>query len=240
MYTLGARPSRDVCPGACPMPRPIPVPLRLALWRRHLDGQDGPSIAQALGLAPRTVRRLIHRLRQEGQPAVIPRYDRCGAATPKCPDSVVQTALALRREHPSWGAGLIRVMLRRRLPSGSPPAERTLQRWFVRAGLAAARAGRRPASGSRRAERPHEVWQMDAAEEVPLADGRRVSWLRIVDECSGAVLWTVVFPPGALERGPAGGGPGAVAADLHALGSARALPGGQRRAVGLGGRPAHR
>ena len=221
------------------MPRPVPVPLRLALWRRHLDGQDGPTIARALGLAPLTVRRLIHRLRQEGQPAVIPRYDRGGAATPKCPESVVQTALALRREHPSWGAGLIRVMLRRQLPADSPPAERTLQRWFVRAGLAPTPAGRRPVSESRRAERPHDVWQMDAAEEVPLADGRRVSWLRIVDECSGAVLWTVVFPPGTLERGPAGRGPGSVAAGLHPLGSARAVPGGQWRAVGLGRRPAH-
>jgi hypothetical protein len=36
---------------------------------------------------------------------------------------------------------------------------------------------------------------VDAAEQVPLRSGRRVCWLRIVDECSGAVLETVVFPP---------------------------------------------
>ena len=58
----------------------------------------------------------------------------------------MQAALALRREHPIWGAGLIRVMLRRQLPQDAPPAERTLQRWFVRAGLAPAPAGRRPAA----------------------------------------------------------------------------------------------
>ena len=53
---------------------------------------------------------------------------------------------------------------------------------------------------------------MDAAEQVPLQTGQRVSWLRIADECSGGVLWTDVFPPRPLERGPAAGGPGAVAA----------------------------
>jgi hypothetical protein len=42
---------------------------------------------------------------------------------------------------------------------------------------------------------------MDAADQVALQNGRQVSWLRIADECSGAVLQTTVFPPGALARG---------------------------------------
>ena len=222
------------------MPGPLPVPVRQALWRRYQDGQDGPTIARALGLCPRTVRQLIRRFRQEGQAAVVPCYGRCGAGTPRQPESVVRAAVALRREHPSWGAGLIRVMLRRRLPQDPPPAERTLQRWFVRAGLAPAPAGRRPAPAPRRAERPHEVWQVDAAERVLLSTGRRVCWLRVADECSGAVLWTAVFPPMPLGRGPGGGHPGAVAAGVRPLGAARAGPGRQRCAVGLVGRPAHR
>jgi hypothetical protein len=206
------------------MPRPLPVPVRRAIWRRYQDGQDGPTIAQDLGLAPRTVRRLIHRLRQVGTAAVFPDYDHCGTVTPKPPESVVQAALALRREHPLWGAGLIRVILHRQLPQDDPPAERTLQRWFVRAGLNPAPTGRRPATASRRAQRPHQTWQMDAAEKVPLGTGQRVCWLRIVDECSGAVLWTVVFPPMRLGRGPSDGHPGAVAAGVHALGTSRAHP----------------
>src|SRR4051794_7969352 len=144
------------------MPRPLPVPVRQAIWRRYQDGQDGPTIATALGLAPRTVRRLVHRFRQGGQAALIPSYDRCGAVTTKPPESVVQAAVNLRREHPTWGAGLIRVMLRRQLLPDPLPAERTLQRWLLRAGLAPAPAGRRTAAESRRAERPHQVWQMDA------------------------------------------------------------------------------
>ena len=98
------------------MPRPLPVPVRQAIWRRFQDGRAGPAIARALGLDPRTVRRLVRRFRQTGPAALNPSYERCGAATPKPAEAVVQAALGLRREHPTWGAGLIRVMLRRRGP----------------------------------------------------------------------------------------------------------------------------
>jgi hypothetical protein len=215
------------------MPRPLPVPVRQAVWRRSQDGQDGPTIATALGLAPRTVRHLVRRLRQGGLAALFPSYDRCGAATRKPAEPVLQTALGLRREHPTWGAGLIRVMLRRRQPDESPPTERTLQRWFLRAGLAPAPAGRRPAADSRRAERPHQIWQMDAAELVKLRTGQRICWLRIADECSGAVLWTAVVPPGPVDPSPADGGPSPTPLGLRPLGPPRAVPCGQRRAVGL-------
>src|SRR5207249_2129250 len=105
-HTLWASSSSRVLPGERPMPRPIPVPLRQAIWRRSQDGQDGPTIAQALGLASRTVRHLLDRFRRGGPAALSPSYDRCGAATPKPAESLVQAALSLRREHPSWGAGL--------------------------------------------------------------------------------------------------------------------------------------
>jgi transposase InsO family protein len=81
-------------------------------------------------------------------------------------------------------------------------AQRTLQRWFRRAGLLAARSGRRAGPSSyQRAQQPHDVWQMDAADQVALQNGRQVCWLRIADECSGAVLQTTVFPPSLLARG---------------------------------------
>jgi hypothetical protein len=59
-----ARPDPKPLDGECPMPLPLPVPVRQAVWRRSQDGQDGPNIAAALGLAPRTVRHLLRRLLQ--------------------------------------------------------------------------------------------------------------------------------------------------------------------------------
>ena len=105
----------------------------------------------------------------------------------------------MRRQHPTWGAGIIRVILTEQHPGRVLPSERTVQRAFVRAGLNPAPAGRRGPGPDRRAERPHETWQVDAADQMDLADGRQASWLRIVDECTGAVLETAVFPPRVLH-----------------------------------------
>src|SRR5205809_763037 len=116
------------------MPHPLAVPIRQAIWRRFQDGQNGPAIAAALDLAPRTVRHLPRRSR--------------------------------------------------------------------RAGLTPAPAGRRTATDARRADCPHQVWQMDAAELVKLRTGLRVCWLRVAYECSGAVLWTAVFPRGRWTQVP--------------------------------------
>src|SRR5262249_58656515 len=112
------------------------------------------------------------------------------------------------------GGGLVGVLLQRHYPAASIPAPRTLQRWFRRTGLLPAPSGRRSGPSSyQRAQQPHDVWQMDAADQVALQNGRQICWLRIADECSGAVLETTVFPPGVLERG------------VRRSGAARAAPG---------------
>lgn len=202
---------------------PTPMPLRHAILRRWHKGQSVSTIAQALGVVPRTVRHLVRRFRQEGDAAVAPSYRRAETQEPKGSQGLFQIAVQLRQQHPTWGAGLIRVMLRRDGPWPSPPAERTLQRWFRRAGLSAAPARRRPSGSAQRAQEPHAVWQMDAKEQVRLATAERVSWLRIVDECSGAVLWTTVFPPRTMESGGCYGGPRGTARQLQALGYAAAF-----------------
>lgn len=217
------------------MPRAIPFPVRQAIWQRSRDGQDVATIAAAFGLPSRTIRHLVSRFQRGGLDTLAAAYDACGLATPKPAAALVQAVLQIRREHPTWGAGLIRVMLhRQRLDSATPlPTPRTLQRWLARAGLAPAAVGRRPKGESRRATRPHEVWQMDAAEQVPLQSGIRICWLRLVDECSGAVLWTKVFPPRALAPRAAGRDPNRTPQGVHAVGPSRTPAGRQRRALGL-------
>src|SRR5262249_25571699 len=120
--------------GERPMPRPLPVPVRQAIWRRSQDGQDSPTIAKSLNRAPRTVRRLIRRFPQAGPVALIPSYDFCGAATPKPPESVVQAAVGLRREHPTSGAGLIPVPPREMKGNGTVRVPR--RPWVIERGRA--------------------------------------------------------------------------------------------------------
>jgi transposase len=205
------------------MPAPVPLPIRRTLCERLRRGESVAEVAAAFGLAPRTVRGLRQRGRERGEAGLGPDPTRPRAAAP-AGHPAYAPALLLRREHPGWGAGLIRVMLGRQ---GVTPrtAVRTLQRWFARAGLGPAPAGRRPAAERRRATRPHGVWQVDAAEDVGLGGGGKASWLRVVDELTGAVLLTVVSPPREVELGPPRRHPAVAPRGVRPVGAARRRPG---------------
>jgi hypothetical protein len=205
------------------MPSPIPLPVRKAILRRIQQGQDAATIARALNLCPRTVRHMIRRLRN--QPDTIGPSYRPGPGRPPESQSLRDRAVALREEHPTWGAGYIRIRM------GSPdlegvPSERTLQRWFRQERQPPSWPGRRPASETGRAIHPHQCWQMDAVEQLRLKSKQGVSWLRLADEHSGAFLSTTVFPP--ILLGPRSGvrGSAASASGVCPLGSASEHPRG--------------
>src|SRR5262249_52226614 len=209
------------------MPHPIPVPVRQVIIQRAEQGQSAGFIARSLGLVARTVRQLLQRLRKQGPNALATSYS--GRPHPPQSRTLIEEAIQLRRAHPTWGAGLVCVLLHRQYPADPLPAQRTLQRWFRRAELIPAPSGRRAGGSSyQRASRPHDVWQMDAADQVALQNGTQVCWLRIADECSGAVLETTVFPPGVLERGFSRSSAGRAAPGLSPLGPSPALAAGQR------------
>jgi transposase InsO family protein len=78
-----------------------------------------------------------------------------------------------------------------------------LQRWLREAGLTPPPVRRVGALDDRRASEPHQVWQMDAVEGLRLGDGSGACWLRLTDECSGAILATAVFPQYRWSQVPA-------------------------------------
>ena len=213
------------------MPASIPVPVRQTTLHRWQNGDSVAQLAEELQLSERTVRHLVRRFAQRGEEALAPDYARCG--TKKIPGESVpfQKAVAMRQQHPRWGGGLIHGMLQE---ADEPcPSVRTLQRWFQNRKLSPAPPGRRPAREKQRARCPHETWQMDAVDQLRLASGERVSWLRLVDECSGAVLKTVIFPPGLLGLGAARHGASDAAPGFFAVGKAATLPRRQRLSVGI-------
>lgn len=204
------------------MPRSTPMPIRQMILQRSQHGQGPAAIAEELGIPLRTVRHLLRRFTEDD---LAPAYGRCGR--PKQPPRpVIQEAFSLRQQHPTWGAGLIRVILVQtgRRSEKEIPCERTLQRWLRRLNASAAPPGRRPEAQRDRAESPHEVWQVDAADQMRLKTGRQASWLRVVDECSGAVLKTVVFSRGKLGPGAAGGDATGDARLVHSMGNAPTTP----------------
>jgi hypothetical protein len=208
------------------MPRALPLPLRQLVIQRCQDGHDPITVAHDLGLKPDTVRRLVRRLRSAGPEAIAPGYRRCGSSQPTADPVLIAHAVDLRRQHPDWGAGFLQVRLLEMFPEQTTPCVRTLQRHLARAGLNPAPPGRRQDAPPRRATHAHEVWQLDAAEQVALGSGEWVSWARVVDEASGAVLATAVFPPPILEQCSAHRDAGVSPDPIRALGTTQGVAGG--------------
>src|SRR4051812_15025836 len=225
-------------PGGPPMPRALPLETRLEIVQRHLDGQSLPQIALELRLSHDTVRALWRAYRDRGEGALAVRYRGCGRSTPAAPAEVCDAACRLKHDHPTWGAGRVRLELLETFASDRVPSTRVLQRAFQRAGVNRPRRPRRPRASLVRALAPHEVWQVDAVEKARLATGEEVSWLTVTDEFSGALLAGELSPPtaGAIHRarGPPGGAP----RRLRPLGPAAGDPGRQRPSLGPELRPA--
>jgi transposase len=150
----------------------------------------------------RTVQRLFARFGQRGADGIAPDYPRCGQQQPQATDpQLVEQLCQARRQHPRWGSEMLRLELEDH--DDGVPCARTLRRHLHAAGLQPAPAGRTPAAPRprvARAQRPHQGWQADASEELRLKGQQRACWLRLVDECSGAFLKTVVFPAARWEH----------------------------------------
>ncbi len=204
------------------MPQPVPLPIRQRLFTLAQRGWTAGRIAQHLQVPVRTVRHLLQRFRHHSD-NLAPHY-RPGSGRPAVAHPAHDFVLALRQQHPPWGAGYIRVQLRRTQPQLPLPSERTLQRGLRQQQTPPPCGGIRPAICLDKAAGPHEVWQIDAAEQLPLQNGQGARWLRLVDECTGAFLGTAVFPPTLLDAGSRHGDPAAVAAGFPTLGIASRHP----------------
>jgi hypothetical protein len=110
------------------MPRALTVDLRQAVIERHLAGHSLAAVARELAISPWTARTLWRRYRDRGEAGLVPDYAACGRPGPRWPATVYDQALALRRAHPRWGSGLIRLALATPFPGQPLPHERTLRR----------------------------------------------------------------------------------------------------------------
>ncbi|HEV3201168.1 MAG TPA: helix-turn-helix domain-containing protein [Bryobacteraceae bacterium] len=168
-------------------------------WQQHADPRD---IVAHFPVSLRTVQRLFARFEQRGDDGIAPDYHQCGQQqAQQTAPSLVEHLCQTRRDHPRWGAEMIRLELEDHYDT--LPCARTVQRHLGHAGLQPAPAGRTPSAvypRVPRAERPHQGWQMDASENLRLKGHQRACWLRIVDECSGAFLKTWVFAAARWEH----------------------------------------
>jgi hypothetical protein len=172
---------------------------RREIVRRRQTGEKLASIARALEISYGAVRNIWQRYEQTGQ--LEANYERCRHTQVRKAVDVYERAIEIKRSHPGWGAGLIWVALGETIEASRLPSLRTLQRWFRRAGVSAATSDKRAKVRVQRGQAVHEVWAMDAKEQIELADGSYVSWLTITDEGSGAILSARLFPRSTLDKG---------------------------------------
>jgi hypothetical protein len=206
--------------GVTPMPRALPMATRKEIVRRQQEGQALVRIAAELKLAYNSVRQICRLYRSRGADGLTPRYQNCARLAEPDHTAILQHACELKRLHPTWGAGLIRIELAKRFRNHHIPSVRTLQYSFRAAGVNRPRRRRRPRQVVVSATRVHEVWQVDAVEKAKRADGHQASWLTVTEEMSGAILATELSPPRAMATHHRQRGPGDVPSRLRGVGTA--------------------
>lgn len=173
----------------------------------RLAGYNMREISKVLSISYGSVRELCKRSAvcsgSADKSVLLPRYHLCGPQKKEYSLEVIEQSLALKRLHPLWGAGRISLALNRSCASAaatSPsvnsekqPAIRSLGRWFRENNLIKPpRQTGEPTIG--RAKAVHNIWEVDAKEQLTLQDGQAACYLTMVDEKSGAWLASPVFP----------------------------------------------
>lgn len=174
------------------MPAALSMGERRQIVAMRESGQSFRVIAEELGRDYEAIRKIYKRYVQSGQ--LEANYDKCAHQGIRSKAEVYERTVQLKQAHPKWGAGLIWVELAEEFDEEDLPSERTLQRWFKRGGVQNPAPERTPKPFAARGKQAHEVWAMDAKEQVELADGSFVSWLTVTDEGSGAILGAFLFP----------------------------------------------
>lgn len=197
------------------MPQAVSMAVRLSLVASYSQGKNISTLAKDFKISRKTVRELLKRHQSLGIEGLKPNYRHCGKSRRDGDDLVFRAARCLRTWHPTWGGEKIRSELLLLRPDLKLPHPRTFVRWFHQSGQLEPRLKNLlPESPKRLAQRLHEVWQIDAKEEIRTTDGNKQCWLNIVDEYSGMTVPSGVFPPQEDFRGAHKGGAGTLDLDI--------------------------
>jgi Homeodomain-like domain len=176
------------------MPVALSLTLRQLIVSEKKKGKTLVQISDHYHLSYTTVCRVYGRFKAQGKQGLLTCYGNCGARQPCWQQALMRRAAVwLKRLHPLWGAALIRVLLQQRY-NQRIASERTLQRWFLQAGVKVGKT-HLPLQREAPVKRVHDLWQMDAKEKLHLCDGTRICYLTVVDKKSGSLLDCFVFPP---------------------------------------------
>lgn len=166
--------------------------LRERIIELKQKGYTLEKISEELSLTYSNVRTIWGRYQRNGISGLQTCYTKCGKSKPSRDNVIYRAALWLKHLHSEWGTPRIHAGLQSRY-SADIPTIRTINRWYKDAQITTPRSKvNRDVIG--KSTNVHNIWQVDAKENLTLADGQNASYLTIVDEKSGAWLASLVFP----------------------------------------------
>lgn len=162
-------------------------------YEMWVEGYKASEISRALRVDYDTLLGWVKRFKQEGSGGLSLRYQNCGRRS-NPDDPIRQRAIAIRKQHPQWGAEYIRLNLEREFEGKKIVCANQIRRWLKIAGLMEGSTRLPQTTNARWADRPLRRVQVDAKERLHTADGNPCCYLNFIDEHSGAALDAFVFP----------------------------------------------
>jgi transposase InsO family protein len=176
----------------------------MAMW---LEGEDSRSaLCREFGISRKTGYKWAARYTADPSRGLADRSHAPVSISHRLSGEVVVLILALRHEHPSWGARKLRVVLSERWPQLSWPAASTIGDLLSREGLVKPRRRRRSALpqsepfGS--VSEANDTWCMDFKGWFRTDDGRRCDPLTVSDAHSRYLLACRIVPPTVADVEP--------------------------------------
>lgn len=112
------------------MGQALPLALRQEIVSLRESGKTYRQISEQLHVGYATSKNIWYSYRKQGEAGLQTRYANCGIKTKRSGANMYRIVLWLKRLHPGWGAGRIRIGLLSRYDEKLIPSERTMQRWF--------------------------------------------------------------------------------------------------------------
>ena len=112
------------------MGQATPLAIRKEIISLRQSGHKHAEISQALNVSFATVKYIWGNYKKEGEKGLLTKYANCGVKTIRSEVRMYRVTMWLKRLHPWWGAGRIRIGLQSRYNEETIPSERTMQRWF--------------------------------------------------------------------------------------------------------------
>lgn len=174
------------------MGRATDIVLRQKIVSSYKKGVRISELSRTYNVSRGSIYSYIKLYDASGETGLKPSYFNCGRKSLTASNLVYRIVRCFRTWHPNWGADKIRAEILRLRPNMSLPKVRTIHRWLVRNGQVKRRT-KLPSDHKKWAKSLHEGWQVDAKEDMKVADASKNCWLNIVDEHSGTVISPPVF-----------------------------------------------